>query len=477
MDNDSKQKKILIVDDTKENIDVLAGFLRDYRLFIAMNGKLALYIANEKIPDLILLDIMMPEMDGYEVCKQLKSNELTKNIPIIFITAKSSEEDEIKGLQLGAVDFILKPISPPIVKARIETHLKIKGYQEDLIKSNDEIIKTIKELKLTQKQLILSEKMSALGQLIAGIAHEINSPLGALKSHNDSLEKDIDFIIMNYPEIVKDIDDKIYKLMLECIETINPNLHILSTYDMRERKLEIYNFLEKNDISNALKTADLLSGLTSINKIQDYLPIIENPKSEIILKMIKKIVNLKRNSFITKTSINDISKIVFSLKTYSHFDSKDKLVASDITENIDTVLTLYYNKLKIGVKITKVYQFTKKIMCYPDELTHIWTNLIHNALQAMDYKGEIKIKVFATDKCVVVEIKDNGPGIPDEIKDRIFEPFFTTKPAGEGSGLGLGIAKKIVEKHFGEITFTSELAVGTKFIIRIPINLEELINE
>jgi putative two-component system response regulator len=125
---------ILLVDDTPENIDVLAGLLkRDYRIRIATNGLLALKLANMKpIPDLILLDIMMPEIDGFEVCRRLKSNAETRAIPVIFVTAKMTAEDEIKGLELGAVDYITKPIVPPVAKRRIQTHLNLANQQRAL---------------------------------------------------------------------------------------------------------------------------------------------------------------------------------------------------------------------------------------------------------------------------------------------------------------------------------------------------------
>ncbi|GAB7219526.1 two-component system response regulator [Vibrio comitans] len=138
---------LLIVDDTAENIDVLAGLLKqDYRIRIATNGELALKLARAMpLPDLILLDIMMPEVDGFEVCKQLKSQSNTQHIPIIFVTAKISAEDEIKGLQLGAVDYIGKPIVPPIAKQRIETHLALSNQNKQLYSKVKEQTRVIKQ--------------------------------------------------------------------------------------------------------------------------------------------------------------------------------------------------------------------------------------------------------------------------------------------------------------------------------------------
>jgi len=125
---DEQKQTILVVDDTPDNLSLITSLLKDlYRVRIATNGSKALQIAfSNEPPDLILLDIMMPEMDGYEVCRALKSDSQTNEIPVIFLTAKSEIEDELKGFELGAVDFITKPISPPIVLARVRTHLRLK---------------------------------------------------------------------------------------------------------------------------------------------------------------------------------------------------------------------------------------------------------------------------------------------------------------------------------------------------------------
>ncbi len=137
----SDKLKILIVDDTPENIDVLMGVLKnDYKMIAALNGEKALKMAEGKYPpDLILLDIMMPGMDGFEVCSRLKAADATRDIPVIFITAKSETEDETRGLELGAVDFITKPISPPVVRARVRTHLSLMLARQELERQNEEL--------------------------------------------------------------------------------------------------------------------------------------------------------------------------------------------------------------------------------------------------------------------------------------------------------------------------------------------------
>jgi signal transduction histidine kinase len=160
--------------------------------------------------------------------------------------------------------------------------------------------------------------------------------------------------------------------------------------------------------------------------------------------------------------------VVFALKRFARFDHFGQKVEANITDGIETVLTLYHNKLKHDIEVIKHYAPLPPILCYPDELNQVWTNLIQNALQAMDYKGTLIIEVSEQDKQAVISMTDSGKGIAEEIKEKIFEPFFTTKEAGEGSGLGLDIVRKIIEKHEGNIAVESQPG-KTTFTVSIPI--------
>ncbi len=163
--NDQMKKTVLAVDDTLANIDVVKGVLSDvYTVQAALNGKMALKIIEKHKPDLILLDIMMPEMDGYEVCQHLKSNGETKDIPIIFLTAKAQEEDETKGLAMGAVDYITKPISPPILKERVKNHL-ILQESKNILERQNEILEERVILRTSQLGELQDVAMVAMGAL------------------------------------------------------------------------------------------------------------------------------------------------------------------------------------------------------------------------------------------------------------------------------------------------------------------------
>ncbi|MBF0371501.1 MAG: response regulator [Magnetococcales bacterium] len=177
MANQPAKPSILVVDDTPENLDVLKGVLRDrYMVRPAINGALALKLAaKDPQPDLILLDIMMPEMDGYEVCRRLKESPRTKDIPIIFVTAKAKVEDELKGLEMGAVDYIQKPISPPVVEARVKTQLSLRHANRELVQKNSRLYEINEKLTASLEQLSASEeRFRSLVQTIPDIVYKID---------------------------------------------------------------------------------------------------------------------------------------------------------------------------------------------------------------------------------------------------------------------------------------------------------------
>ena len=203
---------------------------------------------------------------------------------------------------------------------------------------------------------------------------------------------------------------------------------------------------------------------------EKFIPLLNNPNKTEIFKLIHAFTNIISSSNIITTAIDKASKVVFALKNYARTKSSFEPEQIDIKESIETILILYQNKMKTGVATNFNFDFEGQITGYPDELSQIWTNLIFNALQAMDYSGKLSIEVKQNDNSVNVIISDTGKGIPDDIKDKIFEPFFTTKPLGEGIGLGLDIVKKIVDKHNGTIDFVSVPGKGTTFTVSLPLS-------
>jgi len=187
------QPSILIVDDVPANLNLLTTILKqhDYKVRPAPSGVLALEAARHAPPDLILLDIHMPMMDGFEVCRRLKGDEALKEIPVVFISALTETSDKIRAFDAGGVDYITKPFQVEEVLARVRTHLELRRTRRELKRKNKRLKKALGELQNTQVRLIQSEKMAALGVLSAGVAHEINNPVSFIKTSTLSLQRDV----------------------------------------------------------------------------------------------------------------------------------------------------------------------------------------------------------------------------------------------------------------------------------------------
>lgn len=429
-ENGQKRERILVVDDTPENIDILRGILKDgYAIMAATNGPKALKIAaSGEPPDLIILDIVMPGMDGFEVCRQLKGNPATRDIPIVMVTALIDRESRIRGLEAGADDFVSKPVDHSEIFLRVRNLLQIKEYRDFLKSCNEtleqrvrertaELEKAFAELKSTQELLVMQEKMASIGQLAAGIAHEINNPVGFIASNLGSLNK--------YGERL---------------------LEFIAALDLVFRTSRLDR-----------QVVDELSALRVRLKIDHIL---------------KDLPQLIRESL---DGADRVKGIVLDMKRFSRMDDGERKLA-DINQCLESTLHIVNNELKYKARITRDYAELPQILCYSQQLNQVFTNLLVNAAHAIEKQGEITVRTWQENNSANISVTDTGCGISDEIRSRIFEPFFTTKEVGKGTGLGLSISYDIVKKHGGDISVESTVGNGTTFTIRLPLNGEAGLN-
>lgn len=478
---------ILIVDDTPTNLGSVLDFLSvsGFTVWVARSGASALKKVEYSQPDLILLDVLMPGMDGFETCENLKANNLTRDIPVIFMTALDDTESKLKGFNVGGVDYITKPLQHEEVLARVITHLNLRNLTKklqtqivereraqadlqvltqelearveartmELLKTNEclqqevaerklaeaalqvsearerqkalQLEQSLQELNQVQNQLIQSEKMSALGQLVAGVAHEINNP--------------VNFIYGNL------------SYALDYSKTL---AHILNLY--------------QKQYPNPPEEIQAEIAASELDFIKDDLP-----------KMFQSMY----------LGAERIREIVLSLRHFARQEGFE-MSSANLHEGIDSTLMILHSKLKSRsdcppIQVVRDYSPNlPQVQCYPGEMNQVFMNVLANAIDAIDewnsHRSPEEIKAnpsviwISTEvtpgNCVIVRIRDNGPGMSEDVRRHVFNPFFTTKPPGKGTGIGLSISWQIVvEKHKGNLECISTSGRGTEFDIKIPI--------
>ena len=325
------------------------------------------------------------------------------------------------------------------------------------------------DLRQAEAHLVHSEKMASLGQLIAGVAHEINTPIGAIKSSGRNISESIGSSLLGLPKLLVELDDEHRRLFSDLITRASEPRPVLSTREERAIVRQVTERLEALGIDQARHRAGLLVQLQSHEALDEVLPLLRHPSNQLILDTAYGIATITTNADNINTAVDRVAKIIFALKSFSRFGGAQVWIESDLREGIETVLTIYQNQIKHGIELVRQFEELPNVRCLPDEINQVWTNIIHNALQAMDRKGTLTIGLRREDGNALVSIGDTGCGIPPELRERIFDPFFTTKPAGEGTGLGLEIVRKIVEKHGGGIAIESEVGRGSTFTVSLPI--------
>jgi len=414
---------ILIVDDKLENIRFLSSFLlsQQYQVRKAISGQAALTAAKTIPPDLILLDISMPEMNGYEVCEILKRNPQTSQVPIIFLSAGDNVADKVRGFQVGGVDYITKPFQLEEVLVRVQTQLTIRQLQKSLEEKNKKLNQALDTLKSNQVILIQKEKMATLRKVVAGVAHEINNPLS--------------FISCNI-EPIREYKNNLFKLVA------------LYQQKYSAPDAEIDKLLE--DLELTFLSSDFDKILASM-----------------------------------KNGTERISTVVLALRIFTRLDESGvkQINIHECIDTTLILLKqrLFIERIRTEIDVQKEYTHLPPITCFGEQLNQVIFNLLCNAIDAIEakltqkpshlYHPQISIRTQVTDdRQLMIRIKDNGIGMTEETKAQIFQPFFSTKPAGRGLGLGLATSQRIIEEtHRGLLSYESVVNEGTEFVIQIPI--------
>ena len=360
---------------------------------------------------MVITDWDMPVMSGVELCKKIRSDKTKTYTYVIIVTAKGNNADAIKGLEAGADDYIVKPIDPAELKARIRTGQRILQLEDRYKKAG--------------AQLLQSEKMASIGQLAAGVAHEINNPTGFVSSNIKSM--------LDYQnDLVPLINE--YRSLTSAVRACPPDAPLPGEILAQTQR-----------ISDMETEADI-----------DF--ILED-----IVDLIKDCME----------GTERIKRIVQNLKDFAH-PGENKPKFADLNQNIESTLNVVWNELKYKANIIKDYGDLPEVRCYPQQLNQVFMNLLVNAAQAIEKEGEIRIATHADNGYVEIRIADTGAGIPQEHLSRIFDPFFTTKEVGKGTGLGLNVAYHIIEKHQGTISAESMVGEGTTFTIRLKAEEESV---
>lgn len=351
--------------------------------------------------------------EGHSILERFISVPVIEENQVRVILGVGNKESDYSEEDVEVAQLFGNDIWRIIRRQRVEAELASNLERTTLL--NEELQDSNASLKSARQQLLQSEKMAAIGLLAAGVAHEINNPVGYVNSNLGTLEKYLADVF----------------LILDKYESVEPLLAVDDT---------------------------LLAELRDL-------------KAKVDLKYIREdLASLVSESH---QGLERIKKIVLDLKDFSRTDAEEHWMWADVHHGLDSTLNVVWNELKYKCEVVKEYGTLPEIYCLPSQLNQVFMNLLVNAAQAIEVRGKITLRTGQEGERVWIEVSDTGKGISREHIHRLFDPFFTTKPVGKGTGLGLSVSYNIVEKHHGSFEVTSEVGQGTTFRIWLPVKQPE----
>jgi len=418
-------------------------------------------------------DALYVVQDGtFEVSKRLGQREVTIDV------CKP-------GDVIGEISLLEQTSRSASVRATTDSQLvKISqaAFEQLLSRSPSAALSVLhtvmSRLRNTEAMLRQSEKMAALGTLAAGLAHELNNPAAAARRSSAQLRE----ALAEWQRLSAELTDLAFdSRQKQAVSTLREEMvtRVTSPVDLdpltrSDQESDLQAWLEEHGIQEAWELAPTLLSLGwPLAALEELTEPFLDQQFPLVVQWLGAGASTYALLDEVRMSAERISEIVRAVKTYSYLDQAP-VQEVDVHEGLENTLIILRHKLKQGVHVVREYApDLPRIEVYASELNQVWTNIIDNALDAMDGRGELRLKTYAKDGQVVVEISDNGPGVPPEIQSRIFEPFFTTKPPGEGTGLGLHISYNIiVQEHGGQIRVTSQPGL-TCFQVTLPPQLRK----
>lgn len=417
--------RVVVADDNPDMRELIRFVLaKEFEVETAKNGLEAFQKIEARPPALVVTDVMMPGLSGTELCERIKTNERLRDIPVMIVSSKAEGEMKVRGLELGADDYVTKPFHPREVMARARALVRLREAQRELGQRNAELEAALDRLSRTQTQLVQSERLAAVGELAAGIAHEVNNPV---------------------------------------------NYALNAARALSGLSLEIQQVAARFD---RLDIEDRDRLLADAKSLREYLDEVDLPEVSQSVQDIVRIVS---------DGLERTQKLIGDLRDFAQPGRDQKFERIDIAAGIDSTVRLVSREIAAdGIEIVREGpQSGVFIEGDLGALNQVVLNLLRNSHQAImsapiEQRAElqqVQLEIIDGPEEVQIRVTDNGPGIGPEVLPRIFEPFFTTKAAGQGSGLGLSMCRGIVESHGGRMEVDSIPGVKTAFLIFLPKDL------